>query len=167
MMRWEAENRGGRMAGGELVSLAGTAGQAVVTAAATDAWGTLRAGIARLLGRGDRDTTAAVERRLDDTGRELAETAQADLVVAQARVAAAWQARLADLLEDDPQAVAPLQVLLDQVRAMLPAGPVSASGHGVAAGRDVTITASDGGVAAGTIHGDVSPPGPTVPGPAA
>lgn len=41
---------------------------------------------------------------------------------------------------------------------------VSAGDHGIAAGRDVTVTASHGGVAAGTIHGPVStgtpPPSP-------
>jgi hypothetical protein len=43
---------------------------------------------------------------------------------------------------------------------------VTASGHAVAAGRDVNITASGGGTAAGVIHGDVAPPDPTRPGPA-
>jgi hypothetical protein len=63
----------------------------VVTAAATDAWGTVKAAIARLLGRGDKDKAAAAERRLEGTRRELAGTAQADRAAAQARVAAAWQ----------------------------------------------------------------------------
>jgi hypothetical protein len=36
----------------------------------------------------------------------------------------------------------------------------------VAAGRDVTITASGGGIAAGVIHGNVAPPNPTQQGPA-
>jgi hypothetical protein len=40
-----------------------------------------------------------------------------------------------------------------------------ASDHAVAAGGDVTITASGGGTAAGVIHGNVTP-GPTLPGPA-
>ena len=39
-----------------------------------------------------------------------------------------------------------------------------ASDHGVAAGGDVSITASGGGTAAGVIHGNVTP-GPTLPGP--
>ena len=42
---------------------------------------------------------------------------------------------------------------------------VAASGYSVAAGRDVNITASGGGMAAGVIHGNVTP-GPTPPGPA-
>ena len=42
----------------------------------------------------------------------------------------------------------------------------SAAGHSVAAGRDVNITASGGGTAAGVIHGNVTPGNPTGPGPA-
>jgi len=41
---------------------------------------------------------------------------------------------------------------------------VAAADHSVAAGRDVHITASGGGTAAGVIHGNVTP-GPTAPGP--
>jgi hypothetical protein len=40
-----------------------------------------------------------------------------------------------------------------------------AADHSVAAGRDVKITPSGGGTAAGVIHGNVAPPGPTPPGP--
>jgi hypothetical protein len=43
---------------------------------------------------------------------------------------------------------------------------VTAADHSVAAGRDVKITATGGGIAAGVIHGNVAPPGPTRPGPA-
>lgn len=153
--------------GGELVTLAEAAGQAVVTAAATDAWAVVKVGVARLLGRGNTRNIAAVERRLEDTRRELTETTQVDSVAVRARLVVAWQARLGDLLEDDPGAAAPLQALVAQVQAMVPAGTAVTFGHGVAAARDVTISASGGGVAAGVIHGDVSPPGPTVPGPVA
>jgi len=55
--------------------------------------------------------------------------------------------------------------LLQQIQAQLPAEMVSAADHSVAAGRDVNIAASGGGVAAGVIHGNVTP-NPTPPGPA-
>jgi hypothetical protein len=155
------------MAGGELVTLAEAAGQAVVTAAATDAWGTVKAGVTRLLGRGDQDNAAVAARRLEDTRSQLAAVAGTELAAAEVRLSAAWQARLADLLEDDPGAVVELRALLADIQAALPAGAVTAAGHAVAAGRDLSITASGGGVAAGTVHGDVSPPGPPGPGPAA
>jgi hypothetical protein len=132
------------MAGGELVTLAEAAGQAVVTAAATDAWGTVKAGVTRLLGRGDQDNAAVAARRLEDTRSQLAAGAGPELA-----------------------AVVELRALLADIQAALPAGAVTAAGHAVAAGRDLSITASGGGVAAGTVHGDVSPPGPPGPGPAA
>lgn len=72
-----------------------------MVAAATDMWGGVKAGIARLLDRGDTGKAAMVERRLEDARGELLAAAQADLAT-QARVVAAWTARLADLLEDDP-----------------------------------------------------------------
>ena len=81
-------------------------------------------------------------------------------------LAGAWQTRIADLLEERPDAVAELRELVGQLQAELPAGAVSATGHGAAAGRDMNIWASGGGVAAGTVHGDVSPGNPTGPGPA-
>ena len=118
-----------------LAALAALAGNTVVTAAATDAWESARKGFARLLGRGDPDKTQRAEERL------------------------------ADLLEEDPGAEAELRARVAQIQAALPAGMASAAGHAVAAGRDVNITASGGGIAAGVIHGDVTPPGPTRPGP--
>ena len=118
-----------------LVALAALAGNTVVTAAVTDAWEGARKGFARLLGRGDPGKTRLAEERL------------------------------ADLLEEDPGAEAELRALVAQIQAALPAGMASAAGHAVAAGRDVNITASGGGIAAGVIHGDVTPPGPTRPGP--
>ena len=79
-----------------------------------------------------------------------------------------WAAvtRLTDLLEEDPGVEADLRTLVQEIQAQLPAGTVSAADHAVAAGRDVNISASEGGVAAGVIHGDVTPPGPIRPGPA-
>ena len=61
---------------------------------------------------------------------------------------------------------AELRALVEEVAAQLPAAAVSAADHSVAAGRDVKITASGGGTAAGVIHGNVAPPNPTPPGPA-
>ena len=59
-----------------------------------------------------------------------------------------------------------LRSLVEEIAAQLPAGMVSAADHAVAAGRDMNITASGGGTAAGVIHGNVAPPNPTPPGPA-
>lgn len=69
---------------------------------------------------------------------------------------------------DDPDLVSAAQALMQLVDAAGSAAGkyrVSASDHSAAAGRDVHITASGGGIAAGVIHGNVTP-GPTPPGPA-
>jgi hypothetical protein len=61
---------------------------------------------------------------------------------------------------------ADLRAVVQEIAAQLPAGIVSAADHSVAAGGDVNISASGGGLAAGVIHGSAAPPGPTRPGPA-
>jgi hypothetical protein len=66
---------------------------------------------------------------------------------------------LEDATESDPAFAA----RLEELKAGL-AGTASASGHGVAAGRDVNIHAEGGSVAAGTIHGSVNVGHPPVPG---
>lgn len=149
-----------------LVSLASLAGRTVVAAAVTDAWETAKRGFTRLLGCGDTGRTGVAERRLEQTREELAGVPAAELERAQSQLQAAWQTRLLDLLEEHPETAADLQALVEQVQAQLPAWALSAAGHGVAAGRDVSINASGGGVAAGTVHGNVTPGNPTSPGPA-
>jgi len=69
---------------------------------------------------------------------------------------------------DDPALVTAAQALMQLVDAAGSAAgkyEVSASDHAAAAGRDMNISASGGGTAAGVIHGNVTPPGPTLPGP--
>jgi hypothetical protein len=150
-----------------LIALAALAGNTVVAAAATDAWEAARHQFARLLGRGDPDRTRLAEGRLDQTRRQLQGVTGQELERAQAELGRVWQVRLEDLLEEDPGIEADLRAVVREIRDALPAGVVPAADHGVAAGRDVTIRADRGGVAAGVIHGDVAPPDPTGPGPAA
>jgi hypothetical protein len=148
-----------------LMALAALAGNTVVAAATTDAWEAARKGFARLLGRGDPDRTKAAERRLEETHEQLAEATGADLERIRAAVEAQWVTRLADLLEDDPAVEADLRALVQEIQVQVSTGTVSAADHSVAAGRNVNITASGSGVAAGVIHGNVAPPNPTGPGP--
>ena len=150
-----------------LIALAALAGNTIVAAAASDAWEAARHKFARLLGRGDRDRTRLAESRLDQTRQQLEGATGQEREQAQAELARAWQVRLHDLLEEDPGVEAELRALVQEIQAQLPAGVVSAADHGLAAGRDVNISADRGGVAAGVIHGDVAPPSPPGPGPAA
>jgi hypothetical protein len=149
-----------------LTALGALAGNTVVAAAATDAWEAARRGFARLLGRGDPARTEMAEQRLTETREQLTGAEGEDLEQARAALAQRWAARLADLLDEHPDAEADLRGLVKEIQAALPAGMVSAADHAVAAGRDVNISATSGGVAAGVIHGNVATPGPTRPGPA-
>jgi hypothetical protein len=150
-----------------LTALAALAGNTVVAAATTDAWDAARHKFARLLGRGDPKQERLAEGRLEETRKLLTEPAGADSGQARAAQAQRWAGRLEDLLEEDPGIEADLRAVVQEVQALLPAGMVSAADHAVAAGRDVNIRADRGGIAAGVIHGNVAPPGPTHPGPAA
>jgi len=149
-----------------LIALAQFAGQTVAAAAITDAWEAARHKVARLLGHGDPGKTEAAGRWLDETRQQLTVAEGADLEPVRAAAAQRWEGRFADLLDEDPGVEADLRALVEEIQAQLPAGVASAVGHSVAAGRDVHITASGGGTAAGVIHGDVAPPDPTSRGPA-
>jgi len=149
-----------------LLALAALAGNTVVAAATTDAWEAVRHKFVRLLGRGDPKREHLADLRLEETRQQLAGVSGQELEKAQADLGKVWQVRLADLLEEDPGVEAELRALVKEIRTQLPAGMVSAADHLVAAGRDVNITASGGGTAAGVIHGNVAPPNPTSPGPA-
>lgn len=148
-----------------LVALASLAGNTIVAAATTDAWEAAKHKFARLLGRGDPKREQVAAGRLDETHQQFAGLAGAELEQARAALAQRWAGRLGDLLEEVPTAEDDLRALVEEIRAALPAALVSAVDHAVAAGRDVNVTASGGGVAAGVIHGDVTPPGPPGPGP--
>jgi hypothetical protein len=149
-----------------LVALAALTGNTVVTAAVTDAWESARKGVARLLGRGDPGKTRLAEERLAETRDRLTQATGEDVEQTRAALEAQWVTRVRDLLEEDPGVEAELSALVQEIRAQLPAGTVSAADHALAAGRDVNISADHGGIAAGVIHGNVAPPGPTHPGPA-
>ena len=153
------------MPGEVLMALAQWAGQTVAAAAVTDVWESARQKFARLLGRGDPGRTEVAERWLAETHEQLIAAAGADVESARAAQAQRWQGRFADLLDEDPGIEAELRALVAAVQVQLPAGVVSAADHSVAAGGNVTIGATSGGVAAGVIHGDVSAGNPPRPGP--
>jgi hypothetical protein len=154
------EERVGEMLADALVALASLAGNTVVAAATTDAWEAARRTFAHLLGRGDQDRARLVQRRLDETRYQLEGITGKELEQARRNLEKAWQVRLADLLEEDPGIEADLRALVEEIQASLPAGVVTAADHSVAAGGDVKITARNSGVAAGVIHGNVTPPAP-------
>jgi hypothetical protein len=139
----------------------------VAAAAVTDVWESVRGRFARLLGRGDTRRTETAERWLAQTREQLTADVPGT-APEQVRQAAAerWAGRFMDLLDEDPGLETEIRALVEDAAARLPAGEASAAGHSVAAGRDMVIAASGGGLAAGVIRGNVAAPDPTVPGPA-
>lgn len=146
-----------------LTLAAQTASTALVTAAVSDAWEDARHKVASWFGRGQPDPGAA--RTFDQTRAELAAVQPAELSILQADLARDWVVRFKDAVRDHPDSGVSLATLADQLQALVPASTTAATDHSVAAGGDITISAKGGSVAAAVIHGNVSPPGPTVPGP--
>ncbi len=144
----------------DVAALAALAGNALVAAAVTDAWESVRRKIAVIFGRGEPDPR--IVERFDSTRAALEAAGPAAAEKVRAEQVAAWTARLTVLLDDHPDAAEDLEALIAAIQVV---GPVAAD-HSVAAGGDVTIIASGGGLAAGVIHGDVTLPGPTASGPA-
>ena len=108
-----------------LMALPSLAGNTVVAAATTDAWEAAGQRFARLLGRGDPEQEQLAERRLAETREQLTGAEGADLEQARAALAERWAGRLADLLEEYPDAETDLRALIQEVQAAL-----IASGYG-------------------------------------
>lgn len=149
-----------------LEALAAAGGAAVVQAATTDAWTELRDRVARWFARGDGERERVQLERLDRSAAELVASGGSEQEQGlQARV---WRTRIEDLLEgldDDAereQAATELRTLLADTAA---AGGVSAAAGGVAAGRDVGVSAEGGSIAAAVLHGGAHIGPPPVPDP--
>jgi hypothetical protein len=136
-----------------LAALAASGGAALVSAAATDAWQSARAGFVRLFTRGN-ESAELVGSRMDQTAAEVEAAAERDVV--RERLLPDWQLRLSDLLEEHPGLAAELDELTRQVQAQLPAAQqewvqtrfeVRAGRDAYTAGRDQTITHHHGGAA--------------------
>jgi hypothetical protein len=150
-----------------LMALAQFAGQTVAAAAITDVWESARGRFARLLGRGNARKTQVADGWLAQTRDQLAAAGPGAAEQVQQAQAVRWAARFADLLDEDPGVETELRALVEEVAAQLPAEAVSATDHSLAAGRNVNISASGSGLAAGVVHGNVAAPvNPTPPGPA-
>ena len=130
------------MLGENLLTLAALAGRMVVDAAATDGWETAERGYAQLLGRGDARQTHLAERWLKETHEQLAGGAGPDMEMIRTALAVRWAGRLADLLDEDPDAEAELRALVQEIQAALPAEKLSASSHAVFANGDVSSYAA-------------------------
>jgi hypothetical protein len=133
----------------DLVALAALAGNTVVAAAATDAWETARRWVGRLFGRGGAKPAEMAQRRLEETRSQLVAVTAAELEHARTALAQQWAFRLADLLEEDPDAEAYMRAMIGQIQAEM----TSAADHSAVAAHDMNVKA-DGGAAAGVMHAE-------------
>ncbi|TYC66651.1 hypothetical protein EH183_41300 [Streptomyces sp. CB01881] len=150
-----------------LTALAMSGGTAVMTAAGTEAWEGFRHRVAAWFGRGNTQRESAELERLGRTAAELEAADGGQLERLRIRQEASWQARFEAFLEDLPEdererAGEALRELLAESAAQ---AQVSAGDGGMAVGGNVHISAQEGSVAAGVIHGGVQIGHPQVPDP--
>jgi hypothetical protein len=140
-------------------ALALTGGTTVVAAMATDAWQTVRDGIARLFRRGGVDQPAVITSELDGHAALIARAE--DPEAARGRLAQVWQLHLEDLLRRCPEAEAELRVLVERANAMLPQAQATwvqtniarDNGHVFASqGGNVVVHQGTPGQSAPTVH---------------
>jgi Tetratricopeptide repeat len=127
-----------------LLALVTLAGRTVVDAAAADEWETVQHRFARLLGRGDAKQTRLAEQRLEETREKLIGASGTDVGLIRKALGVGWAGRLMDFLEENPDAEADLQTLVQEIQAVLPAEMVSASNHAVSANGAVSKDAAQG-----------------------
>ncbi|AXG77890.1 hypothetical protein [Streptomyces paludis] len=147
-----------------MMALAAAGGGAIVQAAGTDAWATVRERIARLVGRGDAERQRAELTRLDQTSADLSALpgrdpeADAEAEHRRVRWESVWQTRLELLLEalaqdDRHRAAAELEAVVGLVRSAVPAGRTQTAGAGgLVVGGDLSVEAEGGSVAGGVVR---------------
>lgn len=139
-----------------MAALAAAGGTAVVQAAGTDAWQTVRQRIGRLLGREDAARESAELVRLDQTQAALAAGGAAG-DGPRARWEGSWHMRLEmflDALDDSARAAAATQLAEIISLAQASASAVTAQPGGVAVGGDVNVRADNGAIAGNILNVD-------------
>src|SRR5580704_289812 len=142
---------GGGMLAKSLLVLAMQAGHTLVDVAAGDEWETAQRGYAQMLGRGNAKQTRLAEQRLRTTRKQLIGASGTDVGLIRKALAIGWANWLADLLEEDPDAEADLQALVQEIPPVPPAGTPSAprtatqpaSSRAVSANGDAIIDAAE------------------------
>jgi hypothetical protein len=130
-----------------IAAAAAAGGTALIGAAATDAWQTARDGVVKLFARGGKRRAELVRDRLDRDVAVIEAAGPGERDEVRAQLLPGWQVRLADLLEEFPDAREELRAWAEQVRAQLPAAQASWV-------QNITATAS-GATAQGAMFGNV------------
>jgi hypothetical protein len=102
-----------------LAALASAGGTALVSAMVTDGWESVKERFARLLGRGNPQAVKDVAARLEASHALLKGQSGPALERARTEQEIAWRTRLADLLEDHPEAEDELRAAVTAVQAQV------------------------------------------------
>lgn len=86
----------------ELSALAATSAATLVGAMVSDAWESAKNAFSALLGQGDQGRSQVIERRLEESHLFLASHTGSERDRAILQQQAAWQARIIDLLDENP-----------------------------------------------------------------
>jgi hypothetical protein len=108
-----------------IAAAAAAGGTALIGAAATDAWQTARDGVVKLFSRGGRRRAELVRDHLEGDAAVIEAAGPGERDGVRVRLLPEWQVRLADLLEEFPDARDELSEWAEQVRARLPAAQAS------------------------------------------
>jgi hypothetical protein len=141
-----------------IAAAAAAGGTALIGAAATDAWQTARDGVVKLFARGGKRRAELVRDRLDRDVAVIEEAGPGERDEVRARLLPGWQVRLADLLEEFPDAREELSAWAEQVRAQLPAAQASWVQNITAAAPGATAQGAMFGNVV-NYYGDAPPPG--------
>lgn len=130
-----------------VTTLAMTGASTIVAAMATDAWQAARSAIVRLFSKGGGSLGEASRDRLDRAAAEVEAADLADRDAIRERLLSMWQVRLADLLEEYPDAGGELRRVIDDLRGRLPRAQQTWVQQVTAAGQ--------GSVAQGVMFGNI------------
>lgn len=128
----------------------------LVNAAATDAWRIVRAGFARLFGRGGPADEAKAGRRLDELQVSVEQTDPEQRTDLLEREHGRWMTRLEDLIADDPAAIAELRDLVERLAG--PAADRPAMSQTNTASGNSQLFATQGGGSITINNGPPTPP---------
>lgn len=127
-----------------LAALAAAGGTAIVGAMATDAWQVTRSSVARLLSRHGSPRQEVIEAQLDEDAGVLERAGEANRNQARQELLPVWRRRLADYLQQHPDAAEELRELIEQVREQLPSSQQAWVNYvTIQAGRDAFIAGRD------------------------
>ncbi|MFE6906096.1 hypothetical protein [Streptomyces erythrochromogenes] len=105
-------------------------GTALVSAMATDAWGTVRSAVADFFGRNPSPAPGDVQEALDRTRDDIVAARREGDVEREERLVGEWRLQFAGLLAARPELVEPVRLLLEErITPALSSGEKEQVGH--------------------------------------